>query len=294
MGIINEEKQGSKVILFPTQRLDTTSSPELEEKIRNILRNDKGINTLVIDLSKTTYISSLGLRVMLQGLKWMKNSGGQFFIQNINPQIESIFEMAGLMELLVREEKLVVLQKSEARARVVMSLEGKLSDETAGHFEEEIKLVAEKYASIYLDCAHLSFISNNGYRSLTTVHNYILDKGGSLILQNLSDRVKQVISNEKLDKLFDFSSVNVSIQDKKAVVSLIGCIDDTNIKTLYEETGMIMQKPYIKELCFYVEKVTYISKTAIAAFMQIYKDLEKKGIALKVMLSGFDLETPKS
>ncbi|MDR1362894.1 MAG: STAS domain-containing protein [Spirochaetaceae bacterium] len=285
MGIV-EHRQGAKVVLLPDQRLDAASAPELETKIAHIAHGDKTVNLLVIDLSKTSYISSLGLRVLLQGLKMMKSAGGNFSIQNINPQIRPVFEMAGLMELMVREKKMIILQKDEVRLKVTLSLEGKLTDETALQFEEELKQIANKYVSIELDCSHLNFICNKGFDALRTVHNYIAEKGGSLILMNTSERINQLISGEKLDGVFNYSPVDLKIYDGKAVFYLTGCMDELIVFKLRNQIDRVLNDKNIKEICLDVDKLTYASKSAVIMFSQIQSYLIEKNIALKLIFDN--------
>ncbi|MDR0409837.1 MAG: STAS domain-containing protein [Spirochaetaceae bacterium] len=283
MAII-EKNIGAKVVLFTDQRLDALSAPELEKKIEHIARVDKTVNFLVIDLSRTIYIASLGLRVLLQGLKTMKSIGGNFSIQNINPQIRPIFEMSGLMDLMLRDEKMVILKKDEIRAKVTLAVEGKLTHETAKQFEDELKRIADEYTSVYLDCSNLNFICNKGFEALSSAHNYISENGGSLILQNVSAHIKQLITGEKLDKLFNYSPVSVEIQKDKVFFSLAGLIDvpDANaLRNKIEE--ILLTNKGIKEICLYLDGLTYASKQAVIVFTKIYDNMNERGISVKLL-----------
>ena len=56
-------KQGDVVIAMPCERLDTTTAPATEEDLTGQV--DAGETKIVVDFSKTAYISSAGLRVLL-------------------------------------------------------------------------------------------------------------------------------------------------------------------------------------------------------------------------------------
>ena len=80
-------------------RVDTTTSPELEETLKSSL---DGITELVIDLGKLDYISSAGLRVLLSAQKVM-NKQGSMVISNVSPEVKEIFDVTGFTDILTIE-----------------------------------------------------------------------------------------------------------------------------------------------------------------------------------------------
>ena len=58
---IKENPAGTTMVLIVDGRLDTTTAPLLERKIKEVM---PGILELVIDLSAVEYMSSAGLRVI--------------------------------------------------------------------------------------------------------------------------------------------------------------------------------------------------------------------------------------
>ncbi|MCQ2387785.1 MAG: STAS domain-containing protein [Clostridia bacterium] len=79
-------------------RLDTVTAPELEEKIGVL----DGIKELVLDLEKLEYISSAGLRVLLNLQKQM-NKIGKMTVKNISSDVMEVFEITGFSEILTIE-----------------------------------------------------------------------------------------------------------------------------------------------------------------------------------------------
>ena len=69
---INQEMNGSALTLALEGRLDTLTSPQLEEKLNASL---EGVSDLVLDLEKLDYMSSAGLRVLLAVQKRMNQQG---------------------------------------------------------------------------------------------------------------------------------------------------------------------------------------------------------------------------
>ncbi|MBQ4248324.1 MAG: STAS domain-containing protein [Ruminococcus sp.] len=79
-------------------RLDTLSSPELEEKLEPELENDT--EKLIFDLSGLEYISSAGLRVLLSATKEMDSNGGEMTVTNVRGEIMEVFEVTGFSDFL--------------------------------------------------------------------------------------------------------------------------------------------------------------------------------------------------
>ena len=80
-------------------RLDTTTAPELEASLKESF---EGVTKLVLDFSDLDYLSSAGLRVLLQAQKTM-NKQGEMIVKNINETIQEIFEVTGFSDVLTIE-----------------------------------------------------------------------------------------------------------------------------------------------------------------------------------------------
>ena len=96
---LNVTKDGETLCVTLEGRLDTVSSPELEECLREDL---PGMTLLVRDFEKLDYISSAGLRVLLQAHKRM-NGQGRMVLRNVGESILEIFEVTGFTEILTIE-----------------------------------------------------------------------------------------------------------------------------------------------------------------------------------------------
>lgn len=93
---INKEIQDKTMTLKLTGRLDTTTSPELEEELKASL---DGIEDLRMDFSELEYISSAGLRILLAAQKTM-NKQGTMSITGVNDTIMEIFDITGFSDIL--------------------------------------------------------------------------------------------------------------------------------------------------------------------------------------------------
>lgn len=77
-------------------RLDTLTSPELEEKLEPELEDTE---KLIFDLEGLEYISSAGLRVLLSAIKVMEEQG-EMSVKNVRPEVMEVFEVTGFVDFL--------------------------------------------------------------------------------------------------------------------------------------------------------------------------------------------------
>lgn len=93
---INKTLENNKLTLFVEGRLDTITSPELEEVVNSI---SKDITELTLDFSKLEYISSAGLRVILIAQKKM-NLQGNMTVRHVNEMNMEVFNITGFDQIL--------------------------------------------------------------------------------------------------------------------------------------------------------------------------------------------------
>jgi anti-anti-sigma factor len=97
MGLLVAKKD-EVVIVMPDEQLDTNTSPEAEKMLMEQI--DAGETRIVIDFSKTDYMSSAGLRVILKTATLMQEKGGGFALCNANEQIVEVLEISGFLEIV--------------------------------------------------------------------------------------------------------------------------------------------------------------------------------------------------
>ena len=96
---ITKNQDGATLEIALEGRLDTTTSPMLENELKEAL---PGVTELTLDLEKLEYISSAGLRVLLAAQKTMSKQGAMKLI-NVNEIIMEIFEITGFSDILTIE-----------------------------------------------------------------------------------------------------------------------------------------------------------------------------------------------
>ena len=96
---ITKEIEGAKGIFALEGRLDTVTSPDLEEEVQGSI---EGLEEVVMDFEKLEYISSAGLRILLSVEKTMSKKGS-FKVIHVNKTIMEIFEVTGFADILTIE-----------------------------------------------------------------------------------------------------------------------------------------------------------------------------------------------
>ena len=96
---IEKNLNAAELTVKVTGRLDTTTAPELEAYLNE---SYNGVTKLVLDFACLEYLSSAGLRVLLQAQKTM-NKQGEMIIKNVNETINEIFEVTGFVDILTIE-----------------------------------------------------------------------------------------------------------------------------------------------------------------------------------------------
>ena len=94
------EKEGTTLIVKPTGRLDTATSPELEKRLQPEL---KGIKDVIMDFAEVDYVSSGGLRMLLSIDQKLSGEGGSLKLIHVNEYIMEIFDMTGFSDLVAAE-----------------------------------------------------------------------------------------------------------------------------------------------------------------------------------------------
>ena len=93
---IEKNMNGSSVTVKVSGRLDTTTAPDLEAELKDLLATT---TDLTIDFSDLDYISSAGLRVLLATHKELLGKG-KMTITGVNEIVHEVFEVTGFSDIL--------------------------------------------------------------------------------------------------------------------------------------------------------------------------------------------------
>lgn len=97
---IEEKREEEKLILKVTGRLDSATAPEMEEALSEMPENT---GELLLDFSELEYISSAGLRVLLNMHKKMEKAEGRMTVTGVNEEVREVFVITGFSEILNME-----------------------------------------------------------------------------------------------------------------------------------------------------------------------------------------------
>ncbi|MBE6501628.1 MAG: STAS domain-containing protein [Methanobrevibacter thaueri] len=97
---ITKEHNQDELTLSVAGRIDTITSKELDTEIASEMGT---FNSMVMDLSDLTYISSAGLRILIATQKKLKASNTPFVIKNVNEPVGEILRMSGIDKILTIE-----------------------------------------------------------------------------------------------------------------------------------------------------------------------------------------------
>lgn len=106
---LSVDTSGAVTCICIEGELDTGTAPELDQAIQACLC--EGTTSMLLDLTATDYVSSMGLRVFLSALKAIKGSGGRMVLTGLNDEVQEIMDMAGFSPLFE-----IIASASEARA----------------------------------------------------------------------------------------------------------------------------------------------------------------------------------
>ncbi len=93
---IDIKKEGDKLIIAPKGNIDYVTAPELDEAVSKV---GDDIKTMELDMSEVPYISSAGLRVILNADEIMQDRNG-IKLTGVNNDVRAILEMTGFYDTL--------------------------------------------------------------------------------------------------------------------------------------------------------------------------------------------------
>lgn len=92
-----EARQNDILVLALKGRLGATSAPSVLDYLQK--RIDEGERQLAVDATALTYISSCGLRLLLQVAKRLEQCSGQIVLCALQEPVKRVLRIAGFMSL---------------------------------------------------------------------------------------------------------------------------------------------------------------------------------------------------
>lgn len=104
MEILIREIGLDSLVVNASGRLDLDNAVEYGSKIKNYIEDsDEIIKDVTLDFSEIVFISSFGLKVILELYKQMKAQNGVLKLKNVSEELMSSFKMVGFDKFLLFE-----------------------------------------------------------------------------------------------------------------------------------------------------------------------------------------------
>lgn len=94
---IADSREGGKLTLNLSGRLDTESAPKLQRFLDGALAD---VAELRLDMEGLEYVSSAGLRVLLAATKRMDQADGSMVVEHVNREVREVFAITGFDKIL--------------------------------------------------------------------------------------------------------------------------------------------------------------------------------------------------
>lgn len=105
-----EELEGEITNIILRGRLDTARVGGIEAKFKAVVETKRAI---VVDLSETDYLSSLGVRLLLSGARAVHNKGGKLVLLSPKDNVRAVLGIVGIERFIP-----VVFDRSAAAAAI--------------------------------------------------------------------------------------------------------------------------------------------------------------------------------
>ena len=132
---INETRDNTSLCLALRGRIDSETAPEFEQYINKTILT--GITSLTLDCAELDFISSAGLRVLLQ-IKKRVGANTVFQAINVNSTVQEVFELTGFQDIIT-----VIGDNSQGKyptiSAVFFDIDGTLLSHATGKVPESTK-----------------------------------------------------------------------------------------------------------------------------------------------------------
>ena len=97
MEVFLTERENNLVVRLKGE-FDLHTADYFKAKLKDKL--NKSINNLILNLDSIKFIDSSGLGAILSKYKEINKQGGDLVITNVTPQVERIFELSGILNII--------------------------------------------------------------------------------------------------------------------------------------------------------------------------------------------------
>ena len=110
--VIETRRDNGTLVIQAEERLDLVSAQKFHDELDAAIESSE--RAVVIDMSGLTYISSAGLRVVLQMVRRMQRQDAKLALCSLSNEVQNVFDTSGIA-------KLVDIRPSRAEAIAAVS-----------------------------------------------------------------------------------------------------------------------------------------------------------------------------
>lgn len=92
---IASQKRGEVTVLALDGSIDGSTAPEIQEDLKKLLPEEGAV---LLDLSRVSYMSSAGLRVLLLVYRDTKDSGSRVALASLPPDVRDVMSATGFLD----------------------------------------------------------------------------------------------------------------------------------------------------------------------------------------------------
>ena len=96
---MEHERKNSTVTVRISGELDHCSAQSIRREL-DALIGEPGVKTLILDLRDMTFMDSSGIGVILGRYRTLRERGGCVAVKNMNPQVEKVFTLSGMRQVI--------------------------------------------------------------------------------------------------------------------------------------------------------------------------------------------------
>jgi anti-sigma B factor antagonist len=102
MQVTQEIRDGWRIVTV-RGRVDSETADELETSLQAAVAQD---GKVVVDFAGVTYVSSAGLRALIQGARAAEVKSSEFVVCSPGPSVKRVFDMSGMEHIMKVQGKL--------------------------------------------------------------------------------------------------------------------------------------------------------------------------------------------
>ncbi len=100
---VTQEARGDWTVVAVSGRVDSETADDLEAALRTAVTAG---GKVAVDLSSVDYISSAGLRALIQGARAAQGESAQFAVCRAAKSVQKVFDMSGLQHIITIQGEL--------------------------------------------------------------------------------------------------------------------------------------------------------------------------------------------